>query len=287
MAEGTSELAPQNIPASLGGAALSGSSVVGELRVHPFSSRIFRNQRMLRVWLPPGYDDAENAREYPVLYLNDGQNLFDRATAYTGVEWQVDETGDRLIRDGKIPPMMIVGIDNAAVDRVKEYVPYRSWHPPVLRPLGRKYPEFMAGEVMPFIQGRYRVARGAENTGLGGSSLGGLISLHTVMAKPRIFGRLLIESPSLYISNRQLFRESRGFRDWPERIFLGVGTRETGREGKDTEIVKDVLELERILRRAGLSEERLRVRVEQGATHNEAAWAARFPEALTFLFDNR
>ena len=284
MSERTSELADPQISASLGGETVARSSVVGELRVHPFSSKVFRNERMLRVWLPPDYDDAENMREYPVLYLNDGQNLFDRATAYTGIEWQVDETVDRLIRERKIPPMIIVGIDNAADARVKEFVPYRSFHPPVLRPLGRKYPDFLVGEVMPFIEQRYRVARRVENTGLGGSSLGGLIALYTVMARPGSFGRLLVESPSLYISNRQLFRDSRGFRRWPTRVFLGVGTRETGREDKDQEIVKDVRELEQILRRAGLSQERLRVRTDEGATHNEAAWAARFPEALTFLF---
>lgn len=285
MAERTSELAERQIPSGLAGEARSGSSVVGDLRVHSFSSKIFRNQRMLRVWLPAGYDDSDNVRDYPVLYLNDGQNLFDRATAYAGVEWQVDETADRLIREQRIPPMIVVGIDNAAADRVKEYVPYRSFHPPVLRPLGRKYPDFLIGEVMPFVQQRYRVGRGAENTGLGGSSLGGLISLHTVMAKPGIFGRLLVESPSLYISKRQLFKESRGFRGWPARIFLGVGTRETGRENKDSLIVNDVRVLEQILRSAGLGEERLRVRIEEGATHNETAWAARFPEALTFLFE--
>src|SRR5438132_1161977 len=87
--------------------------------------------RLLRVWLPPGYDDPGNERRYPVLYLNDGQNLFDRTTAYTGIEWQADETADRLIREQTIPPMIIVGIDNAQKDRMKEYLPYRSFSSPV------------------------------------------------------------------------------------------------------------------------------------------------------------
>src|SRR6266851_10393035 len=98
--------------------------LAGELRLHEFQSRIFRNTRMLRVWLPPGYDDPENeGRHYPVFYLNDGQNLFDRATAFIGVEWQVDETADRLIREDKIPPLIIVGLDNAGKDRAREYLP--------------------------------------------------------------------------------------------------------------------------------------------------------------------
>ncbi|MBZ5574848.1 MAG: hypothetical protein LAO09_23590, partial [Acidobacteriia bacterium] len=168
------------------------SSVVGDLRLHEFSSRVFRNTRMLRVWLPPGYDASENQdRHYPIFYLNDGQNLFDRATAFAGVDWEVDEAADRLIREQMIPPMIIAGIDNATTDRIKEFLPYRSFHPPVLRPQGKRYPDFLMNEVMPFLYQRYRIARGPENTGLGGSSLGALISLYTVMDRPGIFGRLL------------------------------------------------------------------------------------------------
>lgn len=264
--------------------ATTNSSVVGDLRLHEFKSRIFRNTRMLRVWLPPGYDDAGNAQRYPILYLNDGQNLFDRATAFAGVEWQVDETADRLIREGVIPPMIIVGIDNTQNERMREYVPYRTFSPPILRPLGKRYPEFLALEVMPFVQQNYRAAKGPEHTGLGGSSLGGLISLHSAITMPGIFGRLLIESPSLFISNGQILKESRRFREWPARVFLGIGGKETGREDKNFEIVDDVRELAEILRRSGLQEQRLRLRIDEEAGHNEGAWAARFPEALAFLF---
>lgn len=259
--------------------------LAGELRLHEFQSRIFRNTRMLRVWLPPGYSAAENKdRYYPVLYLNDGQNLFDPATAYIGVEWQVDETADRLIREAKIPPLIIVGIDNAQKDRPKEYLPYRSFHPPVIRPQGKCYPGFLMNEITSFVYQRYRIARGPENTGLGGSSLGAIISLYTTMDRPGVFGRLLLESPSLFISNRQLLKSSRAFRQWPAKIFIGIGTREAGSEERDQEVVEDVRELEHVLRRAGLGEDRLLVRVDDGGTHSEGAWAKRFPEALTFLF---
>jgi len=119
------------------------SSVTGELRLHEFQSKIFRNTRLLRVWLPPGYNQPENdGRRCPVLYLNDGQNLFDPATAYIGTDWQVDEAATRLIGEGKVPPLIIVGIDNAQKDRAKEYLPYRSMHPPVWRPQGKHYPDF-------------------------------------------------------------------------------------------------------------------------------------------------
>ena len=187
----------QTMPSGPELGTVPGPSVTGQLELHEFQSRIYRNRRFLRVWLPPGYHDPEHAgRHYPIFYLNDGQNLFEAATSFTGVEWQVDETADRLIREGQVPPLIVVGIDNARNERIKEYLPYRSYHPPILRPQGKRYPEFLMNEVMPFIYQRYRIARGPENTGLGGSSLGALIALYTVIDQPGTFGRLLLESPS-------------------------------------------------------------------------------------------
>jgi enterochelin esterase-like enzyme len=257
----------------------------GDLRLHQFRSRLFRNTRWLRVWLPPGYDDTENqGRKYPVLYLNDGQNLFEASSSFTGVEWGVDETADRLIREGAIPPMIIVGIDNTGKDRLREYMPHRSMHPIMLRVQGRHFPDFLMKEVMPFVERNYRVATGPENTGLGGSSLGALIALYTTMVRPEVFGRLLLESPSLWVSNRQVIRESRMVRIWPERIFLAAGTAESGHAEKSRTVVDDVRELAAIVRRAVLSERRLRLVIRDGATHSESSWAERFPEALQFLF---
>ena len=259
--------------------------LAGELRLHELQSRIFRNTRQLRVWVPPGYSAPENqGRQYPVFYLNDGQNLFDPATAYIGIDWQADEAADRLIREGRIPPLIIVGIDNAQKERPREYLPYRSFHPPIMRPQGKRYPDFLLSEVMPFIYQRYRIARGPENTGLGGSSLGAIISLYTALDQPGVFGRLLLESPSLFISNRPLLKSSRAFRQWPARIFMAMGTREAVTEERDQEVVEDVRELEHVMRRAGLREDRLRVRIDEGAIHSEKEWARRFPEALAFLF---
>jgi predicted alpha/beta superfamily hydrolase len=271
-------------PAEIAG-VIRATSATGDLRIHKFSSRIFRNTRFLRIWLPPGYDDPSNVtRHYPVLYLNDGQNLFESATSFNGVEWQVDETADRLIREGQIPPLLIVGIDNAGKDRIREYMPHRSYQPMILRVQGSRFPSFLIKEVMPFVQRHYRVASGPENTGLGGSSLGALIALYTVAVSPGIFGRLLLESPSLWASNRQMIRQSRTVRRWPERVFLGTGTAEAGREDRDQSMVDDVRELAAILRRGGLSDQRFRLMVEQDATHHESAWARRFPAALSFLF---
>lgn len=266
-------------------AFIRGESAVGDLRLHEFHSRIFRNIRFLRVWLPPGYHDAENAsRSYPVFYLNDGQNLFEAAASFNGVEWQVDETADRLIREAAIPPMLIVGLDNAGKECLREYMPHRSLHPIMLRVHGTRYPAFLFKEVMPFIAGNYRVATGPENTGLGGSSLGALIALYTAAVRPGVIGRLLLESPSLWASNRQMIRQSRAVKRWPERVFLGTGTSEVGREDRDQSVVDDVRELAGVLRRGGLDDRRLKLMIEEGATHHESAWARRFPEALGFLF---
>jgi predicted alpha/beta superfamily hydrolase len=103
------------------------------------------------------------------------------------------------------------------------------------------------------------------------------------MDRPGIASRLLLESPSLFVAHRRLLKYSRYFRQWPAKVFLAIGSRESGREDKDRQGVEDVHELEQIMRRAGLGEGRLRVKIEDGATHSEEAWARRLPEALTFL----
>jgi len=261
------------------------SEAVGELRFHEITSHWFGNTRQLRVWLPPGYSSPEReGRRFPVLYLNDGQNLFDPATAFAGVDWRVGESLTQLIRDSVVPPMIVVGIDNATVERIREFLPYKALLPPVPKPLGKRYPDFLIHEIMPFIQRKYRIARGAKNTGLGGSSLGALIALYTVVSHPGVFGRLLLESPSLFVSNRQVLKESRAAASWPQKIFLGVGTRESGQRERDQRIVDDVRSLAHTLHLAGLREKRLRLEIQEGATHSEAAWAERFPRAATFLF---
>lgn len=273
------------LPAGPIGEPLRAAGVAGDLRIHEFRSRVFRNTRYVRVWLPPGYDDPQNqGQRYPVFYLNDGQNLFESSTAFGGVEWQADETADRLIREGAIPPMIMVGLDNAGAHRLREYMPHRSFHPRMLRVQGHHYPDFLMKEVMPFVQTAYRVAHGPENTGLGGSSLGALIALYTAIARPGTIGKLLLESPSLWASGRQIIKESRAVRIWPERIFIGVGTDEAGNSNRNRTVVDDVRELAAIIRRAVLSERRLQLVITEGARHTESAWAERFPEALRFLF---
>ncbi|HEY5211827.1 MAG TPA: alpha/beta hydrolase-fold protein, partial [Acidobacteriaceae bacterium] len=160
-------------------------SVTGDLVIRAFTSKVFHNTRMLRVWLPPGYWSPEHRGErYPVLYLNDGQDLFDACTSiFNRQEWRVDETAMELIRSGRILPVIIVGIDNAGKrDRPNEYLPFPddSLTPVIATVHGKDYPRFLVDEVMPFIQHEYRIDSEPANTGLGGSSYGAGIAIYTV-----------------------------------------------------------------------------------------------------------
>lgn len=255
------------------------------LRLHRFTSRQFRNTRTIRVLTPPRYDAPENrARRYPVLFLNDGQNLFERVGEFPPAHWGAVETVQRLIQEGAIPPLLVAGIDNGGRHRNREYVPYPDAQLRIERPEGRRYPTFLLEELLPWIEERYRVLPGAGHRGLGGSSLGGAVALYTAMTRPGSFGRLLVESPSLFIAGQQILRDSLQVVRWPDKVVLGVGTNETGREGWNTAAVERVRLLEKTLRAAGLGPDRLRVVVEQGGTHGETAWGGRLAAALTFLY---
>jgi predicted alpha/beta superfamily hydrolase len=259
-------------------------SVTGELSLRQLTSNVFHNTRTLRVWLPPGYHTAgERNRRYPVLYLNDGQNLFDACTSiFNRQEWRVDETANELIRTGKIPPLIIVGIDNAGKrDRPREYLPFRddTLKPAPPKVEGENYPKFLLDEVMPFVNHEYRTDPDPAKTGIGGSSYGAGIVLYAVMTCPGRFGKMLLESPSLYYDNDHLLRLAEGVSDWPQKIFIGVGT--------ISEPKADVQRLATILRGHHLGDDRLKTVEERGAAHNELAWAHRFPQALQFLYGDR
>jgi predicted alpha/beta superfamily hydrolase len=287
-------LAQDGVPS----AGVQMSTLAGDLRVHDFASRVFGNTRKLRVLLPDGYDRQENAaRRYPVLYLNDGQNLFDRATAvFNPAEWQVDEAIHALASEGRIPPLIVVGVDNAGRrGRPREYLPYvdEFLQPSEPDPQGRRYPAFLVDEVMPFVNARYRTRTDPEGTGLGGSSYGALAALYTVVARPGVFGRLLVESPSIYVDDARILQEAASA-SWPARVYLGVGTNEGGRpdcrteDTSESEAVADVRRIERLIgQKMSGSPAELLVFVEPCATHHETAWARRLPRALEFLFGPR
>jgi predicted alpha/beta superfamily hydrolase/sugar lactone lactonase YvrE len=267
--------------------------VPAELRLVSFPSKVFANTRTLRVLLPRGYDAPENRnRRYPVLYLNDGQNLFDSTTATLNPqEWRVDETVDSMIAAGTLPPLIVVGIDNAGRrGRFREYFPWvdEFLQPPEPDPRGRDYPAFLVEEVVPFIESRFRVMPGAAHRALGGSSAGALAALYAVAKRPGVFGGLLVESPSLYVDDYHILRELRA-RSLPQRFFLGVGTNESNRDACDSaaaqgQLVSDVQRLSATLRQAGVRASNIRLVVTPCGRHDERAWAARLPSALEFLF---
>ena len=253
----------------------------GDLEIVSFASKVFPAPRSLRILLPAGYHLPANRRQrYPVLYLNDGQNLFDVCTAiFNREEWRVDETINELTASGKLGPILVVGMDNGGRRlRPREYLPYvdDTLSPPEPHPEGKLYPRFLLDEVVPFVETRYRVLPGPGNRVLGGSSYGAGIALFTVMNRPGSFAGLLLESPSIYADDDHLLRDAASVRVWPRRIYIGTGTVQ--------EPPEDVQKLEALLKRAGLGDDRLCVVVQQGAAHSEKWWAGRLPKALKFLF---
>jgi predicted alpha/beta superfamily hydrolase len=256
------------------------------LDVHFIDSEHLQARRRLTVLHPRLRDRAHiPPGGFPALYLNDGQNLFDPARAFAGVTWRVAETVGGLTREGAIPPLLVVGIDHGEARRAREYLPVEDDRNPTARgPLGRRYVEFVTREVVPFIERTYPVSPRVSARGFGGSSYGAVAALLAVLERPGVFGRLLLESPSLYVGRRLLLRKARRAPRWPARVYLGVGTAETRREDVNRETVDNVHALASILHGAGLGPRRLKVVVEGGGTHSEDAWARRLPGALTFLF---
>jgi predicted alpha/beta superfamily hydrolase len=254
------------------------------LDIHHIESRALETTRRITVLRPRRRSPAAGDG-FPVLYLNDGQNLFDPSRAFAGVTWNVPETVNRLVRRRRIPPVVIVGIDHGGALRNREYLPADDERNPYARDArGRQYAEFVTREVMPFVERHYPVARGAAQTGFGGSSYGAVAALYASLIYPGTFGRLLLESPSLYVANRFMLRKARSATRWPARIYLGVGTEEAGRADRNEETVDNVRRLEAILRGRGLGPRRLKVVVEEGGRHSEGDWARRLPDALTFLY---
>ena len=264
------------------------STATGDLRLHALESRIFGNTRTIRVLLPPGYDAVGNAQKrYPVLYLLDGQNLFDTCTnEFNHQEWGVDETVQRLVGEGRIAPLIVVGIDHAGKDRGHEYLPYRDLvgNPDMPEPAGKRFPDFLAGEVLPLVDGKYRTLQGLPHTGIGGSSYGGAAALYALMARPFIFGHGLIESPTMWIGMGQLVRDTSPLVAMPRRVFVAFGGKESEDAAGSALMIGLVRQVETNFRAAGHGERSFRLVIEPEARHSEPDWARRLPGALEFLY---
>ena len=264
------------------------STASGDLRLHTLKSAIFGNERTIRVLLPAGYDDAANKdRRYPVLYMLDGQNVFDACLSdVSHHEWSVDETVQQLIAGQKIPAMIVVGVDHAGKDRAREYLPYKDFigNPDMDEPAGRLFPDFMTREVMPLVDGHYRTLPGQPNTGIGGSSYGGVATLYALLAKPGTFGYGLIESPSMQVGMGQLVRDTNPLVALPVKVFIAFGGKEASDPVISDKMIGLVRQVESNFRAAGYDDSNFRFVVDPEGLHTEAAWEARLPGALTFLF---
>jgi predicted alpha/beta superfamily hydrolase len=261
-------------------------TLTGEFRTHKsFHSRFLSADRDVLVFLPPGYD-ANKKQRYPVLYLHDGQNLFDGATSFIkGAEWHVDEAAQALIGSKAINPVIIVGIYNAGKDRIDEYTPTID----AKYKMGGKadlYGRMIVEELKPFIDSRYRTLRDAKNTGLGGSSLGGLVSLYLALKYPNVFGEAAVVSPSVWWDKKVIVREVEAMKKRLRlRIWLDTGTKEGGNKSEAEETTANARQLRDALVAKGWKEGKdLKYFEAEGAEHNERAWAQRVEPMLRFLY---
>ena len=264
-------------------------TLTGDIRFHKaFHSNILNNNRDVIVYLPPVYE-AHKEKRYSVLYLHDGQNLFDGATSFIpGQEWRVDETAQSLIAAGSVEPLIIVGIYNTGKDRVDEYTPA----PDAKYKIGGKadlYGRMLVEELKPFIDANYRTLSDARHTGLGGSSLGGLVSLYLGLKYPDVFGLLAVVSPSVWWANNYIVKYVEAERKRPPvRIWLDIGTREgSNAEAAQKTVVDARLLKEALIRKGWKPGKDLSYFEADGAEHNERAWAARVESILEFLFPRR
>ena len=243
-----------------------------------FHSEFLPDDRDVTVFLPPGYE-RETERHYPVLYLHDGQNLFDPETAFTkGEHWRVGETATALINDGRIEPLIIVGIYNTGKRRLNEYTPT-----PDKRRGGAEadaYGRLLAEELKPFIDATYRTLQDPHYTGIGGSSLGGLVSLYLGLTRPDVFSRLAVLSPSVWWDRRAILRYVRDAHPKPRlRVWLDIGTAEGRQHVTNLRLLKTAM-----LKVGWVEGDDLRYEEIEGGTHNERAWANRFDRVLEYLY---
>ena len=278
------------------------STVVGDLHIVRFQSKMYGESFKVRVWLPPGYNDTGNAkRKYPTLYLLDGQTAFDECTAFHGEhELQVDETVTKLIGEHAIPPMIVVGV-NSTRHRDYQYSPYPSsvTDPAAPEPIGKQLPRFFADEVMPFVSARYRVSEEAAHTGIGGVSLGGAAALYLALRRPDLFGLALLQSPTLLLGNGQFLRDTTSLARGPDRVAIGVGTAELDfpdieqwlapRRLTQSEVESGMVTMAQALasnlKGAYINHPKVLLVIDPNANHSSVFWARRMPEAIKFLFE--
>ncbi len=253
----------------------------GDIRAHHrvFSPQL-RNERTVLVYLPPNYDN-EPERRYPVLYLHDGNNVFDAATSFTGVEWGADEAAEKLIATKQIEPLIIVAIYNDE-HRVEEYTPFID--PKHGGGRGDDYVAFLCDTLKPLIDKTYR---SRPEAGIGGSSLGGLISLYAIAKRPDVFSRAAVISPSLWWADQKILEFVHSAPPLKaQKLWIDIGTAEGASTGDaESPAVEQCRRLGVMLEEAGLRKpDQFRLEVVEGGRHHESAWAARIGDVLEYLY---
>lgn len=229
------------------------------------------NRRDILVYLPASYERSD--RSYPVIYMHDGQNLFDARTSFAG-DWGVDVAMARAPRAGR--RAIVVGIPNMGTDRMREYSPFDDKDHG--GGAGDLYLDFIVQTLKPMIDARYRTRPDAAGTGILGSSLGGLISLYAFFRRPGQFGFAGVMSPALWFADRAIFHIAKAAGHVGGKLYLDVGTREGAGTLANAREMRDVL----VANGYVLGNDLMWVE-EEGGMHNEAAWGRRLRKALPFL----
>ena len=230
--------------------------------------------RKIWIYLPEDY--VTTKKKYPVIYMHDGQNLFDEVTAYAG-EWKVDETLDALFKKSR-KSFIVVGIDHGAEERLNDYGPWNN--PKYGGGNGDLYGDFLAKTLKPYIDNNYRTLSSAKNTGLIGSSMGGLISLYTGVKYPSKFGKLGVFSPSTWFTKTALFEYlNKNIKGNNKSKFYLYGGHLEG-----DHLIEDLDEISELIQQKGINKSNIKISTEKEGTHKEVFWAKEFPKAIEWLF---
>lgn len=244
--------------------------------VHVFSENFkmpqLNRERKISVYLPPSYE-ASN-KSYPVLYMHDGQNVFDLARSYAG-EWEVDETLNRLSIE-KDFNIIVVAIDNGNDKRISEYSPWSN--PEYSKGEGDAYLEFIINTLKPEIDNKYRTKKSSKNTAIMGSSMGGLISHYAALKYPNVIGKAGVFSPSFWYSNESFEFTEKHAKLKNTKMYYLVGDSEG--EG----MVEDVEKTVNILKNNNFSENNIQTKIVLKGIHSESFWKTEFERAILWLF---
>jgi predicted alpha/beta superfamily hydrolase len=246
----------------------------GSLKVAPrFESPQLGNARDIFVYLPPSYATGDQSSRYPVIYMHDGQNLFDPRTSFAG-EWNVDGTIDRASGEGL--EAIVIGIPNMGAERCNEYSPFDDpRHGPAK---GDAYLSFLIDTLKPVIDADFRTQPDRDATGIAGSSMGGLISLYAFFKRSDVFGFAGVMSPALWYGQRKIYDFLAGCHKVDGRIYVDVGTREGSEELRDVTRLRD-----RLMEMGYRHGSDMLFMIDFGAGHTESAWAGRIEKELRFF----